>query len=51
MFLTKTKAKQIGIESEIIRMQSDISESDLINKIHDLNKDITVNGILVQLPL
>ena len=45
------KAKQIGIESEIIRMQSDISESDLINKIHDLNEDDSVNGILVQLPL
>ncbi|MDC0857136.1 tetrahydrofolate dehydrogenase/cyclohydrolase catalytic domain-containing protein [Rickettsiales bacterium] len=45
------KAKHIGIESEIIRMPSDISEVDLISKIHDLNQDVSVNGILVQLPL
>lgn len=40
----------IGIDSEIIRFD-DITENDLIDEITKLNKDDTVDGILVQLPL
>lgn len=48
----KEKAsKEIGIESEIIRLKDDISEADLLDKIDKLNNDETVDGILVQLPL
>lgn len=48
----KEKAsKEIGIESDIIRMSSNITEADLLQKIIELNEDEHVNGILVQLPL
>ena len=48
----KEKAsKEIGIESEIIRLKDDTSEADLLDKIDKLNNDETVDGILVQLPL
>ena len=48
----KEKAsKEIGIESEIIRLKDDISEADLLDEIDKLNNDETVDGILVQLPL
>lgn len=48
----KEKAsKEIGIESEIIRLKADTSEADLLDKIDKLNNDETVDGILVQLPL
>lgn len=48
----KEKAsKEIGIESEIIRLKGDTSEADLLDKIDKLNNDETVDGILVQLPL
>ena len=48
----KEKAsKEIGIESDIIRMSSDITEAYLLQKIIELNEDDHVNGILVQLPL
>lgn len=48
----KEKAsRQIGIQSTIIRLADTISEQDLLEKIHQLNKDNTIDGILVQLPL
>ncbi len=40
-----------GIESTIIRLSGDISESDLASQIETLNKSEGVDGILVQLPL
>lgn len=45
------QAKKIGIDSEIIRLEADITEGELLAKIHELNADKAVNGILVQLPL
>ncbi|MDN5247704.1 MAG: bifunctional methylenetetrahydrofolate dehydrogenase/methenyltetrahydrofolate cyclohydrolase FolD [Wolbachia endosymbiont of Tyrophagus putrescentiae] len=45
------KAESIGINSETIFLSGDISESELIKKINELNEDESVNGILVQLPL
>src|SRR5699024_2382543 len=48
----KEKAsKEIGIDSEIIRLKSDTSEADLLDEIDKLNNDEAVDGILVQLPL
>lgn len=48
----KIKAcEKIGIDSEVILFDEKVSEEDLINKIHSLNIDTEVTGILVQLPL
>ena len=44
-------AKEIGIKSELIKKDKDITEKELLDLIDDLNNDSTVDGILVQLPL
>jgi len=44
-------AKEVGINSKVLRFKSSISEIKLISVIHKLNKDKKVHGILVQLPL
>ena len=41
----------VGIKSEVIKFETNISEKDLLKKIEDLNSDNNVHGILVQLPL
>lgn len=41
----------IGMENTTVRYDESISEEELLNKIDELNKDNTVDGILVQLPL
>ena len=40
-----------GIETDVIHMPSDIDTETIINKIHELNDDKSVTGILIQLPL
>ena len=45
------KAKEVGINSEIIKYPKDISEKEVLTKINELNKDKNISGILVQLPL
>ncbi len=45
------KAESIGISSETIVLSDNISEDKLITKINELNTDLSVHGILVQLPL
>lgn len=48
----KEKAcKEIGIESEIIRFAENVKEDKLITQIDLLNREKSVDGILVQLPL
>lgn len=48
----KEKACQrVGIESDVIRMNSDVSTEDVLKVIHKLNRDKSVDGILVQLPI
>src|ERR1700752_5378713 len=48
----KVKAcEETGFKSTLIRMEQDISEFKLLEKIEDLNKNPDVDGILVQLPL
>jgi len=44
-------AKEVGMNSEVIRYPADLQEKDLLNKIKELNKNDKVSGILVQLPL
>jgi methylenetetrahydrofolate dehydrogenase (NADP+)/methenyltetrahydrofolate cyclohydrolase len=44
-------AKEIGINSKVLRFKNSISETKLISVIRKLNKDKKVHGILVQLPL
>jgi methylenetetrahydrofolate dehydrogenase (NADP+)/methenyltetrahydrofolate cyclohydrolase len=44
-------AEEIGMESVLIRYADTISEDELLAKVNDLNKDESVHGILVQLPL
>ena len=44
-------AKEVGINSEVIRYPEAVEEKVLLNKIQELNNDKKVSGILVQLPL
>lgn len=44
-------AREVGIQSKILKFENTITEQDLIKKIHTLNNDKTIHGILVQLPL
>lgn len=41
----------IGIKSQVIRKDADMSEEELVSLIKELNEDKDVDGILVQLPL
>ena len=43
--------QDVGIASYEIALPEDVSEEELLKKIHELNEDGAVNGILVQLPL
>ena len=45
------RAKEVGINSEVIKYPSNISEKAVLDKIDQLNKNSEVSGILVQLPL
>ena len=45
------KAKEVGINSKIIKYPKNISEKEVLTKINELNKDKNISGILVQLPL
>ena len=48
----KDKAcSEIGIKSTIIKLDESISEEELLNKIDEINKDDSIDGLLVQLPL
>ncbi|KAL1559704.1 Bifunctional protein FolD 2 [Salvia divinorum] len=42
---------EVGIKSLDLDLPEDVSESDLICKVHELNANPDVHGILVQLPL
>ncbi|OUW95251.1 MAG: bifunctional methylenetetrahydrofolate dehydrogenase/methenyltetrahydrofolate cyclohydrolase [Pelagibacteraceae bacterium TMED237] len=44
-------AKEIGINSEVIRYPENVEEKVVLDKINELNKDKKISGILVQLPL
>ena len=44
-------AKEVGMNSEVIRYPENVEEKVVLNKIEELNNDKKVSGILVQLPL
>ena len=44
-------AKEVGINSSVIRYSKDITEKEILKKINELNNDDKISGILVQLPL
>jgi len=44
-------AKEVGMNSEVIRYPENVEEKIVLNKIKELNNDNKVSGILVQLPL
>ncbi len=48
----KVKAcERIGYQSSLIRLKSNITQEELINKIETLNNDPEIDGFIVQLPL
>ena len=44
-------AKEVGLNSDVIRYPNNVDEKTILKKIKDLNQDSSVSGILVQLPL
>ena len=44
-------AKEVGLKSDVIKYPDSVEEKTVLDKIDELNKDNTVSGILVQLPL
>jgi methylenetetrahydrofolate dehydrogenase (NADP+)/methenyltetrahydrofolate cyclohydrolase len=44
-------ANEVGLKSEVIKYPDTVEEKIVLEKIEELNKDETVSGILVQLPL
>ncbi len=44
-------ANEVGLKSDVIKYPDSVEEKVILDKIDELNKDKTVSGILVQLPL
>ena len=44
-------ANEVGLKSEVIKYPDNVKEKIVLDKIKELNKDESVSGILVQLPL
>ena len=48
----KVKAcEKVGFESTLIKLPEEISESELLNKVKELNDNKSIDGYIVQLPL
>ncbi len=47
----RAKCKILGIKSELLQLDSSISESELLCVIEELNNNVECHGILVQLPI
>ena len=45
------KSKEVGIISEVIKYSEKVKESEILERIEELNNKESVSGILVQLPL
>lgn len=41
----------VGFKSSTLRYEADVAETELLDKIKELNQDNTVDGLIVQLPL
>ena len=44
-------SKEVGINSEVIKYPKEVKETEVLEKIRELNNNDNVSGILVQLPL
>jgi methylenetetrahydrofolate dehydrogenase (NADP+)/methenyltetrahydrofolate cyclohydrolase len=44
-------AAEVGIETNTLHFDADLPEAELLETVHELNDDPSVDGILVQLPL
>ena len=44
-------ANEVGLKSDVIKYPDSVEEKVILEKIDELNKDNSVSGILVQLPL
>ena len=44
-------ANEVGLKSDVVKYPETVEEQEVLEKINQLNKDPTVSGILVQLPL
>ncbi|TYS19079.1 bifunctional methylenetetrahydrofolate dehydrogenase/methenyltetrahydrofolate cyclohydrolase FolD [Rossellomorea vietnamensis] len=49
--MKRKTCQEMGIHSVLIDYGDDVSENELLEKVHQLNEDKTIHGILVQLPL
>ena len=43
--------EEVGFKSSLIRFEDDVTEKELIAKVHELNNDSEIDGFIVQLPL
>ena len=43
--------EKVGFKSSLIRFEDDVSDHELLNKIHELNENEDIDGFIVQLPL
>ena len=41
----------IGFDSSLIKYESEVTEEELLKKVHELNNDDNIDGFIVQLPL
>ena len=44
-------SKEVGINSEVTKYSENVTEKEVLSKIEELNKNESISGILVQLPL
>jgi methylenetetrahydrofolate dehydrogenase (NADP+)/methenyltetrahydrofolate cyclohydrolase/formyltetrahydrofolate synthetase len=44
-------AQEANVDCKLISLPEDVSQTELVQTVYDLNNDISVHGILVQLPL
>lgn len=43
--------EEVGFKSSLIRYEDDVTEEELLAKVHELNEDDDLDGFIVQLPL
>ena len=43
--------EEVGFRSSLFRFESDVTEAELLAKVEELNKDVDLDGFIVQLPL
>lgn len=43
--------EEVGFRSSLVRFEDDVTEDELIAKVHELNNDPELDGFIVQLPL